>query len=54
MSGKSISEHEPYTPFFHRLDQDPVMEEGGVFMKIVVLKLPKMLCGFARRLFHMD
>ena len=28
--------------------------EGGVFMRIVILKLPKMLCGLARKIFHMD
>ena len=28
--------------------------EGGVFiMRIVVVKLPKMLCGLARRIFKM-
>ena len=31
------------------------MWKGGVFiMRIVVVKLPKMLCGLARRIFKMD
>lgn len=49
-----LSLYEPHAPLFHRLEQDPVMRKGVPFMRIVVVKLPKMLCGLARKIFHMD
>ncbi len=30
------------------------MRKGAVFMRIVVVRFPKMICGLLRRLFHMD
>lgn len=28
--------------------------KGAVFMRVVVVKFPKALCGLMRKLFHMD
>jgi hypothetical protein len=44
---------EPNTPLLHRLEKIQTVK-GGVFMRIVILKLPKMLCGLARKIFHID
>lgn len=32
----------------------PAARKGGVFMRVVVVKFPKALCGLMRKIFHMD
>lgn len=39
---------------FHMLVYHPAARKGGVFMRVVVVKFPKALCGLMRKIFHMD
>lgn len=41
-------------PPFHMLGIDSSGEKGAVFMRVVVVKFPKALCGLMRKIFHMD
>lgn len=38
----------------HMLVYHPAARKGVVFMRVVVVKFPKVLCGVMRRIFHMD
>ena len=42
------------SPLSHMLVYHPAAGKGGVFMRVVVVKFPKALCGLMRRIFHMD
>jgi len=36
------------------LNYHPAVGKGVVFMRVVVVKFPKALCGLMRKIFHMD
>ena len=38
----------------HMLNYIPPWRKGVVFMRVVVVKFPKALCGLMRKIFHMD
>ena len=38
----------------HMLVYIPSLRKGVVFMRVVVVKFPKALCGLMRKIFHMD
>ena len=46
--------HEQDSPPSHMLVYHPAVRKGGVFMRVVVVKFPKALCGLMRKIFHMD
>lgn len=41
-------------PSFSYAGINPAMRKGAVFMRVVVVKFPKALCGLMRKIFHMD
>ena len=47
-------ENEQDSLLSHMLVYHPAARKGVVFMRVVVVKFPKALCGLMRKLFHMD
>ena len=50
----SVKLHEQDKLLSHMLGYIPPWRKGAVFMRVVVVKFPKALCGLMRKIFHMD